>query len=821
MTKRILMLSLAMVVVSVVALAQTFSEPTTLFLIHSSGNHLKMGSDKGGFLEAANAASPQKMTISPTGDGYYTIEASGKQLYLSKYNSWNTLFVSDAAQDNAKFSIEQVSTSYVRLRCKGNNKYLGTDGNEAEAKVYSDKDGSDVKHYWYFSTEADATARVDTLCYGVSPALERQWFDGWGVSLCWWANMCGKWSDSKIDQIVDWLVSPTGLNYSIFRYNIGGGDDPQNRNCTLHHMGNGKGLRAEMEGFKDFSGDTYHWDRDAAQRKIMLKIKEKRPDAVFEAFSNSCPWYMTYSGCVAGNVDGGKDNLKPEYYEEFAHYLVDVCKHYKDEYGIEFKTLEPFNESATTFWYANGVQEGCHFDYSSQVAFIRVLEPILKASGLSTVISASDETNIGIAVGGFLQYKSAGVLQKVGQWNTHSYSGSNPDRVHMAFLARQAGMTLWMSEVGAGGSGIAGNLSLAQKLIDDMRYMQPEAWIDWQYIEEANDQWCTVRGSFSAQTFNKVKNYYVRQQFSRFIPHGSTIITSLNNQSLAALNPTRDTLVLVLLNTGSRTVHRVDLSQFEVLSPESPLTAYRTTQSLNLAKVNNVKVSGSELTLPLPEQSITTVLVPCRPSTGLDELRTDCDYIIVPRHETTRAITANERGEVTLQDIDTKDEGQLWRLVADGPSYVIRNARGQRLSSHRSSGSSSLDALTATTSEQSFSIQPLDRPYVKISPSRYSTYALDLSNESTAAGTKICTWEYANSDTPTHRQWMLFPVVSADDVMTRIAEAQRPVTTLPDGVYDLLGRCVHRGQGVPSRGQLRSGIYVVRSNNTIRKIFVE
>ena len=26
--------------------------------------------------------------------------------------------------------------------------------------------------------------------------------------------MCGKWSDEKIDEIVDWMVSPTGLNYN-------------------------------------------------------------------------------------------------------------------------------------------------------------------------------------------------------------------------------------------------------------------------------------------------------------------------------------------------------------------------------------------------------------------------------------------------------------------------------------------------------------------------------------------------------------------------------------------------------------------------------
>lgn len=202
--------------------------------------------------------------------------------------------------------------------------------------------------------------------------------------------MCGKWSDDKIDEIVEWMVSPTGLNYNIFRYNIGGGDDPLNTNCDPHHMAKGKGLRAEMEGFQDEPGGEYHWDRDEAQRKIMLKIKEKRPDAIFEAFSNSAPWWMTYSGCCAGNTSLFKDNLKPEYYDDFAHYLVDVCKHYKDTYGIEFKTLEPFNEPALNTWRANGEQEGCYFSTASQVNFLKVLSPILKESGLNTIISSAD-----------------------------------------------------------------------------------------------------------------------------------------------------------------------------------------------------------------------------------------------------------------------------------------------------------------------------------------------------------------------------------------------------------------------------------------------
>ena len=57
-------------VLTLAAQAQVqFSEPTTVFVIHSSGNHLKMASDYGGQLEAATVSSPQQMTIVPDGNG--------------------------------------------------------------------------------------------------------------------------------------------------------------------------------------------------------------------------------------------------------------------------------------------------------------------------------------------------------------------------------------------------------------------------------------------------------------------------------------------------------------------------------------------------------------------------------------------------------------------------------------------------------------------------------------------------------------------------------------------------------------------------------
>ena len=814
MKKELLLLILAVTAFAGAFGQTSFSEATTLFLMHSSGNHLECGTDDGGWIEAPGTANPQQMTVTPAGQGYYTIQVAGEEKFLSMSGQWNSTFIDDGSADEAKWTIEQGTGQYVRIRCKANSRYMGTDSNDAHQKVYTNKDGNDMKHQWYFSDKVNATPPTDTLRYMVCPQVVRQHFDGWGVSLCWWAGQCGKWPDEKIDQIVDWLVSPTGLNYTHFRYNIGGGDDPENRHCDPHHMGRGKGLRAEMEGFKDFSGDDYHWDRDAAQRKIMLKIKEKRPDAVFEAFSNSCPYYMTYSGCVSGNTDGGKDNLRPEYYEEFAHYLVDVCKHYKDEYGIEFKTLEPFNESVTNFWYANGPQEGCHFDYQSQIKFIRVLEPILRASGLSTVISASDETNVGLSVQGFKEYKNAGVLSKVGQWNTHTYQASNADRARLALLAHQADMPLWMSETGSGGNGIGGNLALAQRLIDDVRYIQPEAWIDWQYMEEANDQWCTIQGSFANQTCKKVKNYYIRQHCTRFIRHGYDIITSPCPQSLAAINADRDTLVLVLLNEGAKTVHTIDLSLFTHLPALSTIRAYRTSSSMNLASnKNGITLDGTTMTVVMPAQSMATLVIPAHSDVvGADELLKDgCEYLIIPRHETTRAITATG-SRVTIEDINYGD-AQRWTLTDAGSgTYGLQNALGLRLTAHRNSNSTSLTAQTATAAEQDFYIDAVDYPFFKILASKGRSHGFDLSNESTAAGTTVTVWQYQDSNpTPIHRQWTLLPL-KAPQLLTGISE-----TPLNGQVgncqssnrkyFDLSGRQIN--------GQLKKGIYIVNGRKVV------
>ncbi len=443
----------------------------------------------------------------------------------------------------------------------------------------------------------------------INPSQSYQSIEGWGSSLCWWAGQVGNWNEARVDSIIDIITSPDKLNMNIFRYNIGGGDDPSHLGG---HMVKGKGKRAEMEGFKASADAPYDWDADRGQRIIMLKIKEKRPDAIFEAFSNSPPYWMTYSGCSAGNSDPMADNLKPEYYEAFCTYLVDVCKHYKEQYGIEFKTLEPFNESTSGYWRYLGSQEGCHFDPETQMKIIRILYPMLLTSRLKTVISASDETNLVSTIKVLKAYQSAGdILEKTGQLNTHTYSGTNDERKEVHDLVQATDKPFWQSETGPSGgrgSSLASNLGLARKLFDDMRIMKPQAWLDWQLMEEGNEVWCMMKCNFESQDYSIVKNLYVRMQVTRFFKKGYIMVETGNDEALAAMSPGNDELVVAVLNTSDQPKpFNLDLAAFPGTAKK--IIAYRTSASENCMQIPSPAVIKKTLAGNAPGMSLTTFVI--------------------------------------------------------------------------------------------------------------------------------------------------------------------------------------------------------------------
>lgn len=213
----------------------------------------------------------------------------------------------------------------------------------------------------------------------------------------------------------------------------------------------------------------------------------------------------------------------------------------------------------------------------------------------------------------------------------------------------------------------------------------------------------------------------------------------------------------------------------------------------------------------MPAQSITTLVIPLRSeNVGMDDLLVDgCEYLIIPRQETNRAVTSTS-SKVTLEDVDY-GEAQRWRLAHEGNgTYSFTNGLGLRLTAHRASNSSSLTAVKNTANEQDFYIDEVDYPYFKILASRGRSHGLDLTNASSNTGTTVGIWQYNEGNTkPTHRQWMLFPLTSPqliNGIEQHVADSPIPTS---QGIYDLSGR------RIDNNSTLSKGIYIVNGKKVV------
>ena len=451
----------------------------------------------------------------------------------------------------------------------------------------------------------------------VTPSVRHQQFEGWGGSLCWWAHIMGAYSTEKVDSICNWITHPTeGLNMNLFRFNIGGGDAPGH-----NHMRTDGG---DMPGYKASATSAYDWKSDAAQRKILQQLIASRiantgkNDIQIVAFSNSPPWWMTVSGCVAGSVNGNTTNLKPEMFDDFADYLTEVTKYYHDSLGITFNHIEPFNEPYSTWWTANkeNGQEGCYFSQPDQERMIRELYRSLQQKNMLEYckIAAMDANSIDEGYQGLLQYKNAGdILDKIDRLDVHSYFGSMRNEIRD--FARTQNKKLWQSESGplnVGGTPEHQMITVAARIVTDIKEMGCTAWLDWQLANDKSPMWGMLIGQYDKveQPVIKGPSFYLRAQFSRYIKPGYSIIHSSNSSSIAALSPDKSELVLIYVNSTNKS-EKLSLriaGQRKIMLKEQIETSIKPeTRVYTKTKTSNQKNKLSEFEV-LP-QSVTTFVV--------------------------------------------------------------------------------------------------------------------------------------------------------------------------------------------------------------------
>ena len=465
-------------------------------------------------------------------------------------------------------------------------------------------------------------------------------FEGWGTSLCWWANRIG-YSDVLVRLAADAFCDPEdGLGLNILRYNIGGGDDPAHNHITR--------TDSMIPGFwknpvADEASGTYTWEydwtQDANQRNVLSACLQAGEDMIVEAFSNSPPYFMTVSGCSSGAVTPAANNLRDDAYDAFAQYLADVSEHFSSEWNIRFQSLSPMNEPDTAYWQAfSPKQEGCHFDPGeSQSRILTATASKLREKGLGDILlTGTDETSIDLQ-NRSLSMLSPEALAVVSRVDTHAYSGSGRDVLRREALAK--GKNLWMSEVDSGetlgkkAGEMGAGLWLAREIITDLNSLTPSAWILWQVIDShickdgylgrrdsgmvntEGGYWGTAVADHDLKRLVLTMKYYVFGQFTRYIRPGCRLL-SVDGDAVAAEDPQRHRLVVVAMNAEAReTTLHVDLSAFGNAFPAGThVQVVRTSGTIasgeHWSELPGPDTDPGGFTAVLAPHSVTTFLIP-------------------------------------------------------------------------------------------------------------------------------------------------------------------------------------------------------------------
>jgi len=545
-------------------------------------------------------------------------------------------------------------------------------------KTFSIKIADDPGDYYFDQiTLSDNPASLTSTPVSIDPTLKSQVLEGWGGSLCWWANIMGGFTDAKIKTICDWIVDPlNGLNMNVFRFNIGGGDDP-----THHHMRTDGGA---MPGYKASLTAPYDWNQDLNQRKILQQLIASRiakagiNDIQVVGFSNSPPYWMTRSGCSAGSVEGNVTNLKPDMFGDFADYLTEVAKHYHDSLGITFNYIEPFNEPDGNWWVALGGQEGCYFSTADQIVEIRELYSKLVSKDMLSYcrITANDANNIDNGYSALGSYKSAGdIVPKIGLVSVHTYGGNN--RAGMAIWAKSNAVKIWQSESGPisiPGTNEHNIMVMADRIITDMRDLKSTVWCDWQIGGDgtSNATWALIVSTYSntLQPLTKGIAFYIRSQFSRYLKAGYTVIYNNLDNVVTALSPDGNELVIVVSNQNTYTQkYSFDLSKF---SNFGKVQQVRTRVQESLGIKNSVilyNITGTSIEYDALSESVTTFIVPVNQTPqAVNEVKEN----IGDMYYSDGLMHTNFFQEKTIQLSVYNSLGQLIKTVENVPSKGIQ-----------------------------------------------------------------------------------------------------------------------------------------------------
>lgn len=459
-------------------------------------------------------------------------------------------------------------------------------------------------------------------------------FQGFGTSLCWWANRVG-YSNTLSEQATDaFYDKEKGLGMTIGRYNIGGGDDPSHDHITRSdskipgYAVNPTKITTKEEGEQFDQYDltagyawNYDWNADKNQLNVLMKAAKKAGENFLgEAFSNSPPYFMTNSGCSSGGVNSA-ENLRSDCHVAFAKYLTDVTKHLKEE-GYSLSSLEPMNEPSGGWTALNSKQEGCKIEPDSISALLPVVKNAMLTNGLNDMVLAGCDYSSTTDTNAFFSKIDSTSQSMLDRMDIHCYTYNKSSAAYTRQAAQDLGVNLWMSEVdgsyseGTNAQEMSAALGLSKNMTGQLNYLMPSAWVLWDAIDihvDANNKydadsksaeeykdldkngfWGIAVADHNQEKIVLTKKYYGMGQYSRYIKPGYTLLgsTSLSSKKLystAAFDATSGDTVIVVTNlNGEAQNTEIDLSAIDF----STVDTQKYTGSFAQSTMEVIRTSG-------------------------------------------------------------------------------------------------------------------------------------------------------------------------------------------------------------------------------------
>lgn len=595
-----------------------------------------------------------------------------------------------------------------------------------------------------------------------NPATTWGTWEGWGASLCWWANVFGQRNDLadilftlNSTYLPEASATLPGLGMNIARYNAGACSWNSIGGVTMVASPNIPAFR-QMQGFwldwnsSDPNSASWNWNVDVNQRAMLAKAQARGVNLT-ELFSNSPMWWMCYNHNPSGADNGNNDNLQSWNYQQHAIYMASVAKRAKDSWGLTFTSVDPFNEPIANWWNSNGTQEGCHFNTGTQATVIDHLRNELNNRGLnSTIVAASDESLYDQAISTWNSFNST-TKSQIGRVNVHGYQYGGGAR-HTLYSA-VAGKKLWNTEYGeSDGTG----MSLASNLNLDFRWLHMTAWCYWQPFDSGG--WGLVQSNPGDNWIGPANpKYYVLAQYARHIRPGMVIMDGGEGNTIIAHHPTTKKLVIVTANYGTAQWITYDLSKFGTIS--GPITRWITVTGTGdkYAQYSDTSLVGKSFWSWFPANTVQTFEIQNVNLPVSGGPVANGTYKVIARHSGKGLDVAGTANAANVRQWTyASGANQKWTLTHLGSSQYqilgVQSGRALQVAGSSTSNGANVDISDwLNTSNQKWTLTATSGGYYRVN-AVHSGKALDVSGASTADGANVHQWTYSGGN---NQQWII------------------------------------------------------------------